>query len=132
MQTVPVAVNDDGIDRAENSRGRFLEVTDDYTVNVNQHGYTFTANDAGDGVIFTLPVPTPGLEFTFVKKNATTDIHLQAPAGVTVGTSAAGKVFENITDEVGTAARGGVRVQAVSATEYAAFPTAGTWVINNT
>lgn len=134
MQTIPVQDDIDAVVRAQTYHRPRATKTDDYTVLASEGRKIFTADDAGDGVIFTLPDPAdiPGdsddVRMTFQKANASTDIHLQAPAGVSINYGTAAKIYENVTDADGVPA---LVTIVTDGTDYFVETQIGTWANNN-
>lgn len=130
MERVPMVDDGDAVRRAEPSRGPDVETkTDDFTVTAADHGKIFLCNDAGDGCVATLPAPTEGLTFTFMKANATTDIELQAPAGVSINFGTAGKQYQAVTDGDGVPVVCTIRGSGTTA--YHVVNRVGTWANDN-
>ena len=100
--------------------------TADYTILPAATGTVFTNTGASAQVTLTLPTPKGGEWFTFAKGVTNKILSIKAPAGVTVGGSAAAKVFENTTTEQGTCT-----VVAINTTTYVVQAYRGTWAVND-
>lgn len=122
----------DGIARADNGcivgNENVVAKTAAYTVTVQDTGKTFTNEGAGGSVTFTLPSPKIGLRFRFLQK-AAQNIVIQAPSGVKVGGSAAGKAFNNVSSEADNA---NCEIASLDGVNYHAISVTGTWVKNDT
>jgi hypothetical protein len=119
----------DGIRRADRgSAGKGpVAKTTAYTVKAAETGTMFTNLGAIASVTFTLPVPKPGMWFTFVKATAAQSIVLQMPAGVVINGGTVGKAYQNVTAENGVCT-----IVGASPTLYAVMSEKGTWANNNT
>lgn len=86
MQAVPVRDDPDGFIRAEPARPHILVKTAAFTIGSNQADQRtiYVADDAAGSVTFTLPRARVGLQFTFMKGTADTDIILEAPGGAQI------------------------------------------------
>lgn len=126
MENVTVTDNPDGIRRAAAERFSVVEKTAAYTLTEADHGKLFVANAAGGGVTFTLPAPVAGLEYFFNKKNATTDITIQAPSGSSINEGTAGQVYKNITDGDGVGGKTALGIRC-DGTNWRVISEKGTW-----
>jgi hypothetical protein len=127
MEHIPITDNPDAKRRAEAERFGVFNKTAAYVLSAADHGKLFTATNAGSGVVFTLPAPVAGLEFSFQKAEATTDITLQAPAGSKVNYGTAGQVFKNITDADGVGYGAFVTIRC-NGLDWFVLSGKGTWV----
>ena len=119
----------DGIRRADRGcagKGPVAK-TAAYTVKAGETGTIFTNLGATASVTFTLPVPKPGMWFTFAKAVPAQSIVLQMPAGVIINGGTAGKAYQNVTAESGVCT-----IVAATPGMYMIASEKGTWANNNT
>jgi len=114
----------DAIRRADDgSWGKGLVAkTANFAIKIAQTGTVYSNLGAIAPVVFTLPVPRPGIWFTFFKAAPAQTVTLRAPAGITIGAGSAGAAYTNSTSEMG-----GVTVIGISRTGYAVVAQYGTW-----
>lgn len=129
MEFTPMRDDPDATRRTEPSRKKFVTKTDDYTIPATEPNETvFVANDAGDGVIFSLPAAAKGRRFKFMKANSTTDLHLQATGGAKINFGTANKIYESVTDGNGVPVAATVVSDGV---DWFVESQIGTWANNN-
>lgn len=124
MEVIRMKDCGDGIRRAEDGSWGQIPVakTADYTLSAIETGGVFTNSGAGGAVIFTLPTPSVGLVFTFIKATVAQNLVIKAPSGVTINNGTAAQVYKNTTSEMGVCTLIGI-----STTQYAVLGEKGTW-----
>lgn len=102
--------------------------TSDYPIVASDSGKVFTNTGSSGLVILSLPVPTPGLSYTFVVDAAQTiEIKADDTSTITLGNAGSTVGGGNITNNVTGST---VQLVAISTTKWMVLAIQGTWVIN--